>query len=156
MSSFLRKFTKPIIEGLCICAMLYAPPAFAKTVMRDGVMTVSNDRGGSIMERERLIRDLDESGTSVRIEGRFCLSSCTMLVGLKNACIDPKTSFGFHGPSRSGRAIDQKSFEHFTIIMAAHYPPAIRTWFLQTGRYRIKGVYSITGAELIRHGVKSC
>ena len=39
---------------------------------------------------------------------------------------------------------------------ASHYPPPIADWFMQTARHRILGGYTLTGVEVIRHGVREC
>ena len=119
-------------------------------------LVIGNDRGGSIRERLIRIRDLRISGQPVRIEGDICYSACTLLIGLPQTCVAAETTFGFHGPSYSGRPMSTADFEHTSRVMASYYPPSIRTWFLQEARYDIRSVQRVSGAELIRHGVRAC
>ncbi|MFV2038368.1 MAG: hypothetical protein ACC646_12335, partial [Paracoccaceae bacterium] len=62
-------------------------------------IVVRNDAGGSVQQRARLIRQYRADGTRLEIRGDFCMSACTMYLGLDNTCIAPDTVFGFHGPS---------------------------------------------------------
>lgn len=114
---------------------------------------VKSDRGGSLSERITEISHLQAAGDTVQIRGRVCYSTCTMYLGLPGACVDPQTIFGFHGPSRNGRPLTKKEFDYFSRVMARHYPAEIAEWFLATGRHKIRGVYKIKGADLIRQGL---
>ncbi len=117
---------------------------------------VGNDRGGYLHDRLIELGNLQRTGTPVQIRGRICYSTCTMFLGLPNACVDPNTTFGFHGPSQSGRRLSPQKFEYFSQVMANHYPAPLRSWFMREGRHRISGVYKMKGTDLIRMGVKSC
>jgi len=120
------------------------------------VHVVSTDRGGAVAERIRAVRDLRHAGTEVQITGDLCLSTCTMLLGLAEACVSPHTTFGFHGPSRRGRPLDADTFEKVSRLIAAHYPRQIRQWYMSVARYRLDGVYEIGGDQLIAAGLKAC
>jgi len=50
----------------------------------------------------------------------------------------------------------QKQFEQYSQLIAKHYPKPLKDWFLKKGRRRIKGLYMIIGAKIIRMGVKAC
>jgi hypothetical protein len=129
-------------------------PSEASALMSGNVMIVTDDRGGSIMRRANEVKELQDRGVLVRIQGRVCLSSCTMYLGVKNVCVSPKTIFGFHGPSRNSKAISQVSFDYFSKVMAKDYPPAISKWFMEKARYKIAtDYYRVSGQELIRHGI---
>lgn len=117
---------------------------------------VANDWGGSIRDRLIELRDLRSSGRPVEIRGHICFSSCTMLLGLPNTCISPNTTFGFHGPSRSGQPLSPEQFDKYSRIIAANYPQALTNWYMKTGRNRIKSLYKIKGRKLIRMGLRSC
>lgn len=137
-------------------ALTVATEAAAQSQSDTGSLVIGNDRGGSIRDRLIRIRDLRMTGQAVRIEGDICYSSCTLLIGLPQTCVAPGTTFGFHGPSYSGRPMSNADFEHTSQVMASYYPPSIRSWFLQEARYDIRSVQRVSGAELIRHGVKAC
>lgn len=119
-------------------------------------LVVRDDRGGAVLTRAVEIRDLRLSRRDVRIVGSICYSSCTMLLGLPGACVSPQTVFGFHGPSRSGAALDPVRFEQASRLIAMHYPPALRRWYMETARYETRGLHKLRGADLIRIGVRAC
>ena len=120
------------------------------------VRIIGNDRGGYIGARAREIAAMNASETRVELRGRICLSACTMYLGVGNICVDPRTTFGFHGPSRHGTALGQDEFHHWSRVMANHYNPPLRTWFWETARHRIAGYYRMTGSQLIRLGYPAC
>jgi len=117
---------------------------------------VGNDRGGYLHDRLIELENLQRNGVRVEIRGRVCFSTCTMFLGLPGTCVDPNTTFGFHGPSRNGRRLAQKDFDYFSQVMADHYPEPLKSWFMTKGRNRISGVYKIKGAKIIQMGVPAC
>lgn len=120
------------------------------------IYVVGNDRGGYLHDRLVELENLQRNRTPVEIRGRVCYSTCTMFLGLADTCVDPNTTFGFHGPSKSGRKLDAQQFDYFSQVMANYYPAQLRDWFMREGRYRILRVYKMKGAELIRMGVQAC
>ncbi|WP_254445885.1 hypothetical protein [Ruegeria arenilitoris] len=130
-----------------------AAPAPARA---QGPMIVGSDRGGYLHDRLIELENLQRHGIQVEIRGRVCFSTCTMFLGLPGTCVNPDTTFGFHGPSRSGRRLAPADFDYFSEVMASYYPEPLRTWFMDKGRNRINGVYKIKGTELIRLGIPSC
>jgi len=143
-----------ILTCLVIILMLPVVNGEARAGLKP--LIVENDRGGSIVDRAREIEDLRASGQPVEIRGSVCFSTCTMLLGLAQTCIFPHTIFGFHGPSRSGKPLIADEFEQYSQLIAKHYPKPLKDWFLKKGRRRIKGLYKIVGAKIIRMGVKAC
>ena len=134
-----------------------APPAWAAGKQHFAQpYVVRNDRGGLVRDRLRELHDLRASGRPVEIRGRICFSTCTMLLGLPQTCIDPETVFGFHGPSRRGRALPPEEFEYYSQVIAQYYPKPLRNWYIEEGRTRIRGIFRIRGREIIRMGLKSC
>ncbi len=121
-------------------------------------LVVGDDAGGALVERLRRVRRLRREGVVVEITGRFCLSACTLYLGLPQTCISPRTRFGFHGPATrfAGVALPPEKFERWSREMAAFYPEPLRGWFMQTARHRIVGFYSLSGDALIAMGVRRC
>ncbi len=121
-----------------------------------GPFVVGNDRGGYLHDRLIELENLQRNGIAVEIRGRVCFSTCTLFLGLPETCVDPDTTFGFHGPSRNGRRLSPEDFEYFSRVMADFYPEPLKSWFMSKGRNRITGVYKIRGAKLIQMGVPAC
>lgn len=119
------------------------------------IHVVTHDTGGSVIARWHEVTNLRVEGTEVRIEGP-CMSSCTMYLGLPNTCVSPSASFGFHGPrsGTTGRSLADTSAAR---LMASHYPPVLRNWFLREGQY-LQGnhVVTLSGHQLIAMGIRRC
>lgn len=116
---------------------------------------IRNDLGGDVGARANKISAMAASGQTVEIRGSVCYSACTMYLGLPGSCISRTTQFGFHRPSYYGAALEPDQFEFWSQVIAAHYPKALKTWYLQKGRHRAS-LQMISGAELIRLGVREC
>jgi len=149
-------------SGLDIAAKLIAVLGMVSAPLLPTVATaqqsyvVGNDRGGYLHDRLIELRNLEQNKVRVEIRGRVCYSTCTMFLGLPDACVDPDTIFGFHGPSSSGRRLAQTDFDYFSRVMADYYPKPLREWFMAEGRNRISGVYKVKGSRIIAMGVPAC
>ena len=132
---------------LAICLGLLVPASLPVHAAGSRTIVVLNDRGGSVIERARLIQQYQAAGTRLEIRGNFCLSACTMYLGLSNACVASNTVFGFHGPSSRmyGIGLRPEVFDRWSRIMADHYPEPLKSWFLQTGRHRTVGFHLYSG-----------
>ena len=42
------------------------------------------------------------------------------------------------------------------VVMAAHYPEPLKSWFLKKGRYLTVGFYKYSGRQLINIGIREC
>lgn len=127
----------PLAGGLAACAAYVVP----------------SDRGGSLADRLLQLEALQRSNVRIEIRGKLCYSTCTMYLGLPGTCVVPETIFGFHGPSRNGQRLAQEDFDYFSRLMADYYPAPLADWFMAEGRYTIRGVHKMTGAEMIRRGM---
>lgn len=136
-----------MVKILCVFFLLACFPAAA------GSYVVHSDRGGPLSERLLEIDQIKEEGLLVEIRGRVCFSTCTMFLGLPGVCVEPTTTFGFHGPTRGGRRLAQEQFDYFSLIIAQYYPEPLKGWFMAEGRHRIRGVYRVSGADLIAQGL---
>ena len=143
---------------LAICLGLLVPASLPVHAAGSRTIVVLNDRGGSVIERARLIQQYQAAGTRLEIRGNFCLSACTMYLGLSNACVASNTVFGFHGPSSRmyGIGLRPEVFDRWSRIMADHYPEPLKSWFLQTGRHRTVGFHLYSGSQLIGMGISPC
>lgn len=147
--------------GLCFLLLVSGPGALpvqaqVTSAIDTQPLVVRNDRGGELRKRLKQLDLLRRSRRPVEIRGGVCFSTCTMFLGLPQTCISPRTVFGFHGPSSYGRPLSPKVFEKASHVIADHYPAALRSWYLETGRYRIRTLYRIRGERLIELGVRRC
>jgi hypothetical protein len=122
------------------------------------IVVVRNDPGGAFDDRMRLVQSYRQSGKQVEIRSGYCLSACTMYLGLSSTCVVPDAVFGFHGPSSQmyGISLPPAAFEHWSAVMAAHYPEPLKSWFLKNGRYLTVGFYKYSGRQLINIGIREC
>jgi hypothetical protein len=142
-----------------VASLVIAAPAVqaqSQYLSAQNVLIVRNDPGGVVGKRATEIDQLRAQGVRVELRGEVCLSSCTMYLGLANTCVFRGTTFGFHGPSFYGRKLSDNDFEYWSQVIASHYPPRLRNWFLTTARYKTNDYYRVKGAELIRMGVPEC
>ena len=126
-------------------------------VQAQSVTVVSRDLGGELGTRLIKIAQLRSAGTRVEIRGQ-CASACTMFLGLPNACVARSSRLGFHGPQSQyyGISLPPNEFEHWSHVMADHYPAPIRAWFLAEARQTPMGVITISGTQAIRMGARAC
>ena len=138
---------------LLLAALLFPTPLAAEV---HPSLVIGNDRGGYLHDRLIELENLERNGVAVEIRGRVCFSTCTMFLGLPRTCVNPNTTFGFHGPSKNGRRLAPEDFDYFSRVMAKYYPEPLKSWFLKKGRNRISGVYRIKGTQIIQMGVRAC
>ena len=120
------------------------------------VHIVRNDLGGRIDRRAAWVQTLRDRGARVEIRGRVCLSACTLFLGAKRVCIDADTVFGFHAPSLWGQPLDGPSFDYWSDMIASHYNPPLRQWYLEVARHRVHGYHRLSGRQLIELGYEPC
>jgi hypothetical protein len=139
-------------------AVLIVTSCFATTSVAQSLtaFVVKTDLGGQIGPRAIQISKMRIQRQKVEITGRFCLSSCTMFLGAGDVCIDPKTVFGFHGPSNYGLPLRRDRFEYWSTVVASHYSAPLRDWYMQTARYTTSGFLRMSGAQLIQLGYLPC
>lgn len=159
------KRAKHMIAGFCAAAAIGAagtasavtPVAQRAPVSPDVPYVVRTDFGGAVVDRLYDIQVLRASGRQVEIRGAACLSSCTMLLSLETTCVHPGTVFGFHGPSRGGVPLDRALFDRVSMVIAMHYPPQLRLWYMSIARHSLRDMHHLTGQQLIALGVsKPC
>ncbi|WP_208348011.1 hypothetical protein [Pseudaestuariivita rosea] len=130
----------------------------ASACLAEKPLIIGNDPGGNLEQRALEIRQLRAGGRPVRITGRYCMSACTLYLGLPKTCVSPHTIFGFHGPRSGiyGVGLPPPDFEKWSRLMARHYPAEVREWYLEKGRYMTMGFYELRGRDLIKLGVPRC
>lgn len=121
-----------------------------------GALIIRNDLGGRIDIRAQEIARLRAEGRSVELRGEACVSACTMYLGLDDVCVDPRTTFGFHGPSSYGIPMPPEYFEYWSEFLAGYYNAPLSDWFMKTARYELHAIYNLSGTELIKLGYHPC
>lgn len=148
-------WTKTAIARLLILLLAGTMPAGVQA-QGLGALIIRNDLGGRIDLREQEIIKLRTEGRAVELRGEACVSACTMYLALDTVCVDPRTTFGFHGPSSYGKPMPPEYFEYWSQFLANHYVQPLRDWYLATARYELHQIYNISGRDLIRMGYRAC
>ena len=111
--------------------------------------------GGGRINPGAIIAQYNKSGERFRIEGS-CQSSCTMLLAIKNVCVDPGARLLFHAalfPNEAG----QKPPPKRQAAMLAAYKPALRNYLVKNGYVSSFEFHTISGADIIRKfGYRQC
>jgi hypothetical protein len=141
---------------LAVSTILSNTPAGPAQAQGLGALIIRNDLGGRIDVRAQEIARLRAEGRPVELRGEACVSACTMYLGLDDVCVDPRTTFGFHGPSSYGIPMAPEYFEYWSQFLAGYYKKPLSDWFMSTARYELHAIYNVSGKELIRLGYEPC
>jgi hypothetical protein len=64
-----------------------------------------------------------------------------MFLGARDVCVAPDARLTFHGPRAPA-----ETFDHWSEVMARHYPGQLYDWFMGEARW---GQYTVSGEWLI-------
>jgi hypothetical protein len=110
--------------------------------------------GGRIMP-DQIIKKYNQSGERFRIEGS-CQSSCTMLLAIKNVCVDPNARLLFHAalfPNERG----QKPPPQRQARMLNSYNAKLRNYLVKGGYVETFDFHTISGRDIIqKFGYRAC
>jgi len=135
-----------------LCALVGPAAASPHTTAPTKIVRV--DMGGDVGRRGNAVAAMRQRGEWVRIEGT-CISACTLYVALEGTCVAPNARLGFHAPGYYGRKATPERVAFWTKVVADHYPPLLRAWYLSHASTS-KAVVSLTAPELIALGVPAC
>ena len=151
------RLVSPLLFALAaIFGVLPDPVVAAQPISRSAPLVVGNDPGGRLRPRIAEVNRLRANGRRVEIRGDYCMSACTIYLGVATVCVSPRTQFGFHGPSFREGGNRYARFDRWSRIMAAYYPAPVRGWFLSYARFLTKRHATVSGLELIQLGVPRC
>lgn len=148
------------MRGLCIlfCLTVWSAPSRSEPAPLKATLsslTIQDDMGGRLHRRQDEIRKLRRSGQAVELRGR-CYSACTMYLGLRNVCVSPDATFGFHGPQRLFVRLPRDLFDHWSDVMAQNLRPQLQRWFMTQARFVGADVIILPGSALIQMGYSPC
>ncbi|MBA4490947.1 hypothetical protein [Paracoccus sp. S1E-3] len=110
--------------------------AGAEIRVKKTYIDVYDDRGGNVLEMVKTRYKLENSGKEVRIRG-YCRSACTMLTTMRNACLGPNATIGFHAPRIPNTKIIPPYVDQ---VMASFYRNGILRKWNAEWRYSLKMV----------------
>lgn len=111
--------------------------------------------GGGPINVAGIVNKYNQSGETFRIEGS-CQSSCTMLLQIKNVCVDPSARLLFHAalfPNERG----QKPPPKRQAAMLASYNAKLRNYLVSGGYVETFDFHTISGRDIIqKFGYREC
>lgn len=111
--------------------------------------------GGGRINPGEIIKKYNQSGELFRIEGS-CQSSCTMLLAIKNVCVDPSATLLFHAalfPNEKG----QKPPPARQAAMLNSYKPKLRSHLVSNHYVDTFEFHAIPGRDIIqKFGYRAC
>ncbi len=132
----------------CITALAWSSAAIA-----DG--SSAPYAGGGRIQPGQIIAKYNKSGERFRMTGN-CQSSCTMLLAIKNVCIEPSARLLFHAalfPNERG----QKPPPARQAAMLNSYKPKLRKYLVDNHYVDTFEFHTISGREMIdKFGYPEC
>jgi hypothetical protein len=111
--------------------------------------------GGGRINPGAIISKYNKSGELFRITGS-CQSSCTMLLAIKNACVEPSARLLFHAalfPNERG----QKPPPARQAAMLRSYKPKLRNYLVSNHYVDTFEFHTISGSDMIaKFGYRAC
>lgn len=111
--------------------------------------------GGGRIDAASIVKKYNQSGEGFRIEGS-CQSSCTMLLGIRNVCVDPNARLLFHAalfPNEQG----QKPPPKRQALMLSMYNAKLRNYLVSNGYVETFEFHTISGRDIIqKFGYREC
>jgi hypothetical protein len=123
-------------------------PSFA---MADGT-SVPYNVGGPHATFNPVIAQYNKSGERFRIEGQ-CKSSCPMLLGIRNVCIDRNATFLFHGANDNSHVVRPWLNKH----LLSHFNGKLRGYLVSNHYLDTLEFHTISGVDIIqKFGYREC
>ena len=139
--------------GLKVLAVFACVAAAASSAYAEGSSLPYG--GGGRIGADQIIRKYNQSGETFRIEGS-CQSSCTMLLSIKKACVDPNARLLFHAalfPNEKG----QKPPPERQARMLNSYNAKLRSYLVKNGYVETFDFHTISGRDIIqKFGYREC
>src|SRR5437764_4207235 len=121
-----------------LAAALLLTASFA---IADG-SSVPLGRGGPHAEFDPVIASYNRSGERFRIEGQ-CKSSCPMLLGIRNVCVDRNASFLFHGANDNSHIVRPWLNKH----LLSHFNGKLRAYLVSNHYLDTLEFHTIPGLD---------
>jgi hypothetical protein len=133
----------------CVSSLSWTPSAHAEG------SSLPYGMGGPALffGADQIIAQYNQTGQLFRIEGN-CRSSCTMLLAIRNVCVDPNATLAFHAAVASPQmpVSDERN-----AVMSSHYNSRLQS-FLIAHRYLDSWeLHPISGKDMIhKFGYRQC
>ena len=108
------------------------------------------DGGGRVGDYLDYVGAANATGARVEIGG-VCASACTMKLGARNACVSSSAQLWFHAARNPDGRVNA-----LATLMMLQNPAGIRAWARARGALESTALTTMSGAEAISLGVRSC
>lgn len=136
---------KRYLAFLLLLLLALPVPSGADIIQGHGYIVVKDDRGGNVLDMVKTRARLENSGQKVWIRG-YCRSACTILTTMRNACLGPGATIGFHAPRLPNTHIIPPLVPE---IMGSYYRNGILKRWNEEWRYSLDMV-KISAREYVR------
>lgn len=102
--------------------------------------------GGSVEQFLLEVDQLWRDGTRVIVDGP-CMSACTMVTALPNACATPRGILGFHEAFTEDEKGNRTPSKLGTELMASHWSKRVRQWLAR--RHLTLTIQTVSAAQLM-------
>lgn len=147
------KQTAGIVRTVSIALVALASTAVTAKAVSDSAIfyTVSNDRGGVIVDYAIKAAKLGQTKQPVKFSGR-CDSACTLYLGLseEQLCVTPSARFGFHLPYGSSAQGNRTA----AVYLLKKYPGWVHGWLQANGG--LNSSLKVMPYEYVSQHIKSC
>lgn len=110
--------------------------------------------GGGPIGAPNIVRQYNQSGEPLRIEGR-CQSSCTMLLAIRNVCVDPNATLLFHAALFPGERGPPPPARQASML--GSYNAKLRNYLVKNGYVDRFEFHAISGRDIIqKFGYRAC
>ena len=114
--------------------------------------SVPYNMGGPHAVFDPVIAQYNQSGERFRIEGQ-CKSSCPMLLGIRNVCVDRNASFLFHGANDNSHIVRPWLNAH----LLSSFNSQLRSYLVSNRYLDTLESHAISGPDMIqKFGYREC
>ena len=113
---------------------------------------------GGRIQPGAIIKKYNQSGERFRIEGT-CRSSCTMLLAIKNSCVDPNATLRFHAALFMNEVAKGQMTPPADrqAAMLKSYNAKLRNYLVSGGYVQTFAYHDISGRDIIsKFGYRAC
>jgi hypothetical protein len=114
--------------------------------------SAGHGNGGQLVDFDPIVTRYNQTGELFRIEGH-CQSACTLLLGIRNVCVDPGATLLF----RAGHDWKQRISGPATAHLMSAYNAKLRAYLMSNHYMNTLEFHVIPGRELIqKFGYREC
>ncbi|MCW5680746.1 MAG: hypothetical protein KF794_10745 [Xanthobacteraceae bacterium] len=143
---------KPRRLSLALAAFALTLAAAAPAHAFSPGSSVGYENGGKFVRFDPVVQEYNRTGAPFRIVG-LCQSACTLFLSIRNVCVEPNASFGFHSANDGNGNKSEWGNRH----LLSHYNPKLRRFVEDNGYLNTFDFHYISGRVIIeKFGYPAC